>query len=444
MTVTELLKSIFERNWGKYSSLLVFYPLCILGTLGFIDLDGKPLQTKDIIIICTIVFLLLSYTIYVVNKNRLPRAKMMNRSVLFIIDSENEQLFNDIKKKLISEFYSNINTDGKTIFYAKYISIERLHNLNLEKKEDAVYLLTKTNCAFFIRVWYCADSTTQIENYSMHINCGVVHPQLNEHAQRLLQHALDAFTSPIRKTKFHKAQLFDHFEFTAQHLSMMTIYIIGLVEVFSDNTDDAYILFKKLLKEQSDKTGEEKGNLKKAIQNWLFICCIENNRHYITLFQLEKDLSFLEKANMYLEEANTIHPSTYEYFLNKAYYFIAAKRDVTNAVKCVGECRKLNTSQSWKYSDAFLAAYQEFSANTIITKYKSAFKVNENLVNIVDYIEYIIEKDVDKVALHLAAALLYSRISDDVLETEHIKLYYAKEQNPRNKETVRRYFNTIL
>lgn len=52
---------------------------------------------------------------------------------------------------------------------------------------------------------------------------------------------------------------------------------------------------------------------------------------------------------------------------------------------------------------------------TIIDKYSKAFRFDEDLLAIVDYIEYIIDKDQNRIGLHLAAALVYRQISDTAL-----------------------------
>ncbi|MBQ9069215.1 MAG: hypothetical protein IJ131_09175, partial [Eggerthellaceae bacterium] len=82
--MTELLKEAFDRVWGKYISLLILFPICVLGTLGLIRTDGNPLQATDYIIIATIAFVYLTYTVFVFYSNRLPRAKTVNRTILFV------------------------------------------------------------------------------------------------------------------------------------------------------------------------------------------------------------------------------------------------------------------------------------------------------------------------------------------------------------------------
>lgn len=435
--LADLLKDVFNKLWGKKISLFVFLALIVLGTIGQISPDWHELQLKDYIIIVTVYSVFIGYVVYVWRANRLPKAKTANRSILFVINAENSQLFDDVKRKLINEFCANLNKDDLATFEVKYINAEKLRKYNLDKKADVIKLLSKTNCAFLASVRYVVDSVTNIENCSIHVNCGIVHPTLTEKAQNLLQHDMTVLGNPIQKRKFKKSKVIDELEFTAHQLSIMCTYSIGLVEIFSGNIEDAYILFKKLY---TTLGNEKKESIYNKVKSWYFICCVDNSHKYISLFQRDKHISALEKADAYLEEANNLQPNTYDYFLSKAYYYIAASRDIDNATRCIAECKKINSNQSWKYSDAFLIAFRECAASVIINKYKKALKVDINLLQIVDYIEYIIESDKCRIGLHLAAAMIYSHIPDAKLQDEHLALYFENENNPKNKDCVRRYF----
>ncbi len=98
--MTDLLKDTFNKLWGKYISLLISLALCILGTVGLISSNWHMLQLKDYIIIGTISVVYISYAVFVLRTNRLPRARIINRSILFVINAESNQLFDDVKKSL--------------------------------------------------------------------------------------------------------------------------------------------------------------------------------------------------------------------------------------------------------------------------------------------------------------------------------------------------------
>ena len=112
------------------------------------------------------------------------------------------------------------------------------------------------------------------------------------------------------------------------------------------------------------------------------------------------------------------------------------------ARKCINECRQFRTIKTWKYSEAFLSAFNHNSPNTIICKYSEAFKAPEDLLRIADYIEYIIEKAPDHMDLHLAAALVYDQIEETALASEHFRLYLETEAGKKIAEFIRSKMST--
>lgn len=73
---------------------------------------------------------------------------------------------------------------------------------------------------------------------------------------------------------------------------------------------------------------------------------------------------------------------------------------------------------------------------SIYKKYSQAFQYDQDLNRIVDYIEYILEKEPDKVGLHLAAGLVYNEIDQKSLAKEHLDWYFAESGDDR----IRRVF----
>ena len=72
----------------------------------------------------------------------------------------------------------------------------------------------------------------------------------------------------------------------------------------------------------------------------------------------------------------------------------------------------------------------------IYRKYNQAFKYNQHLNRIVDYIEYILDNHPDKTSLHLAAALVYDEIGDKILSEQHFNQYFASHDDDRLKKVL--------
>ena len=62
----------------------------------------------------------------------------------------------------------------------------------------------------------------------------------------------------------------------------------------------------------------------------------------------------------------------------------------------------------------------------IYRKYATAFKYEQDLTRIVYYIEYMLDKEPERIGLHLAAGLVYHEIDEKQLSTEHLQQYLSE------------------
>ena len=68
--------------------------------------------------------------------------------------------------------------------------------------------------------------------------------------------------------------------------------------------------------------------------------------------------------------------------------------------------------------------YQVVEDNT-----KAITMLHENPLDLLDYIEFVLEQEPDKVTLHLAAGILYSKTGDSKLSRQHLSIYLEKVSN---------------
>ena len=139
----------------------------------------------------------------------------------------------------------------------------------------------------------------------------------------------------------------------------------------------------------------------RLVEKRFILACLICTNLYTELFSRDKDLTYLDKMNLLLEEINSICPGLPQYFSKKAYYEIAKNRDAKAAGEFVHKEKIVSPSKIWKYSEAFLTAYNGHSPLQIYKKYNSAFKVDYNLLFIADYIEFVIQNEPERVGLFL-------------------------------------------
>ena len=74
---------------------------------------------------------------------------------------------------------------------------------------------------------------------------------------------------------------------------------------------------------------------------------------------------------------------------------------------------------------------------TIYKKYKNAFKVDHNLIEIVDYIEFILLNEPERFGLLLAAGLVYEELGDNELSHQYYIRYQSVNHNTNFEEILR-------
>ena len=438
--MVEWLQSLLvEKLWKKWISVPILFVIIILTLLpnfpdewGFNNINAIKFYILAFVLLGVFLF----YLAVCIKENKLPKADSL--SVLFIIDTENESLFNDVKHKLVTNFNDNFWGKDDSRFSSVCIKATDLRKYDLQKKEDQIAILKKTNCALFVRVRYHVDDITNTENYETDINYGIVHPILQKQAQDMLQWEMNALAVPIKKRRFQKTQTLDTLDFTAQALSIICQYLYALVCLLTGKNKDAYGILHRMREDaHHGDEASKRYNISVLVDRRLFQACMGIAGENYDLFYKDKSIGSLEMINRILDEANSITPNTYDYYLGKAYYYVAHDLDGEKAKMCINECKKIKGIDTWKYSDAFLAAFFHNSPHTIMRKYNIAFRVDQDLPRIADYIEYIIEKDPDRQDLHFAAGLVYNMLGDSILAREHFQQYLETENGKKVEKYIK-------
>ena len=101
----ELFHSLLEKLWKKWLSVPILVAIMVLTLIANLPEEWKLENTNAIkFYVLSVAFLLflVSYVVICAKENRLPHASSL--AVLFIIDTENEALYNDIKHRLVTNF----------------------------------------------------------------------------------------------------------------------------------------------------------------------------------------------------------------------------------------------------------------------------------------------------------------------------------------------------
>ena len=425
-----ILSKILDTFWLRPISLPILYLISFLAGAGYMPDSLDSISCKTICYWTAFLLIDVIYTIWVAKHNSLPKSKNELSSVLFIIDAESEQFYNDINKKLVSEFeYYTTDENGKK-FSALCIDQRRLKKIDLQNKDRMIKLLYKVNCMLVVFVKHHVDSVTDAENFMMHIDYAIMHPELEKNLYELLKLDIHNLAVPLKTQKFGKAETLDAMEFTAISLSITCQYLTGLIMLLSGRLVDAhnrFVTLRNYLKQTKNECIVS--GFQSVLDNRLYVTCRALVSNDTEKFYLEKSKDALCDLNSKLEEINSIYPNTYDYYLGKAFYHVAYNSNIAAARECIKVCKQHKKQFSWRYSDAFLTAYEDSSPLTIYKKYSTAFKYDQDLHRIVDYIEYIIEREPERIGLHLAAGLVYNEIDQTQLAKEHLDCYLKERWN---------------
>ena len=359
-------------------------------------------------------------------KYRLPRAKKNCVAVLFCIEAESEKLFATASSKLVSNFQAALEHNAKIRFNALCVPKERVAKYDLKQDEDCLELLCKTNSILLVQVRYTTDDVDDSGNFKLTVCYGVRHPEIDEDVEKALSYDMAQLGAPIRSQRFEKKNTIDVFDFTTQALVFACQYIMGFAVLLAGDGQNAVTLLlqARQIVEINEGGYFDKNNLLQLVDERLYAAYYLSAAAQLRKFQSDHSIVYLQEMDKNLELSNRIRPDTYGYNLDKAYVLVCLYKDGKAAKKCIERCKEINQNNSWHYSEAFLCAYLDKSAGIVMSKYAKAFtKPYANLIELLDFIEFVLEQEPDKMTLHLAAGMIYSKAGDNILARQHISIY---------------------
>ena len=360
---------------------------------------------------------------------RLPVAPPGEMAVLFVISAENNGLYKHVRYNLYERF-SQLDDIEAARFTAICVPKERLKKYHLKQAKDIQQILKKTNCQILVNVSFDVDDVSHADNYEMHIDYNVLQPECGPDEEEVFFADIRTLGALVKDQSFVRSQSLGTFKSTAQTLSFSCQYVLSLACLVSKDYDTAI----RILEGLKDELTETKGKGSASILNRLvdirrYDAYINKAYEMITRFEDNLDKAYLLLAADSLDEANLIIPDSYVYCLNMAYVCILLSHDAERARTLIEKCKMTRENDDWKYSAAFLGAYQGNDPMSIYAKYREAFETGYNPVKIIHYIEYILLEEPERKLLHFAAGLLYDNIGDARQMKIHFS-WYLEEAIP--------------
>lgn len=430
-------EKLIDEIWGRWWSVPILFIMSlitaipsIINVLSFfsytvtesdISYSVPKMEGVQISIIIGICFLGLNLwnLLFVYSKNHIKRASRGMVGILICIDTDDKQIYKETMRKFGEEFKNNL-FDAFQVIYVPF----GMKKLDYRTK-NIVPILKNKHCILYLNIGinYDKDNTSVI--YDMQINGSIIHaPYTNDveiEFQRILSDSLHNF----RNIVFPSKEMIKRLRVTAKEMSLACEYVIGLSLFLNGEFNKAEAIFSAIIKRQP--TSEQWNRVYLGTQRMRYEIFMIYATIYMEKYQRQyDDEDALENLNTMLEKAKECCGMTYSYCLNKAYYYIAKKQDSKKASELINLCKQMkHVPKAWRYSEAFLKAYDNKSIGAIVTSYNTALQVPYNIAELIVFIESVLEREPNRSGLLLAVGILYKDLGDKKLADESIERYIA-------------------
>lgn len=365
---------------------------------------------------------LVAYCVYVVHKNSIPHARKNEIGILFIFKTSTNEQFEDFKY-IVEENFKNKATHTNQKIVPICIRSSTIKNYDITNEKVMVKLLYNTRCDVCIEFFVESNSLNNPTKYNTAIRTGVLHPKVSKVLTEVLMNSLSFGGRPLKKLQFDVDNKLNTLKTTADYIALLSEYIIGILLImYNDFVNAQYILAKIF------EAASENHILYPLIADALYNVSVKIGSYHMDEYtKYGKYESLLEAEKSYLL-ANKASANGYEYHLCMAKLVFLKDRNITIAKEHIYICKKINKNDYWKYSEAFLLAYETNNPNIIYSKYKNLKNNSYNNIEIIQFIETVLENEPDKTILHLALGVLYDNIEDKILSNCHFKqfIYHQK------------------
>ena len=355
--------------------------------------------------------------LFVFSKNHIKKASKGKTGILIYIDTDDKQIYKETKRKFGEEFEEHLFNEFEVIYVP--FGMKKIDY----RTKKIVPLLRKKHCILFLNIGINYDKDNVSVIYDMKINGSIIHLAYTDAVKKEFQKIFSDALYNFRNIVFPSKEMIKRLRITATEMSLACEYVIGLSLFLNGDFKKAEIIFSEVVKKSP--TSEQWQKVYMGIQRMRHEMFMIYAMIYMEKYQRQcDDENALDKVDEMLEKAKECYGMTYEYCLNKAYYYIAKKRDSKKAGELINLCKQMkHAPQIWKYSEAFLKAYDNKSIGAIVTSYNTALRVPYNIPDLIVFIESVLEREPNRIGLLLAVGILYKTLGDKALSDESIKKY---------------------
>lgn len=431
----KFIEKLIDEIWGRWLSIPIVFILSMLTSIPIVmDIltsvsytivennitynvpKSEAVWISIFIGVCVLSLNLWNF-LFVISKNRIRKAHKGKTGIIIYIDTDDKQIYKETRRKFGEEFNNNLFNRFEVIYVP--FGMKKIDY----RTEKIISFLKKRNCIMYLNIGINYDKDNETVIYDMKIDGSIIHATYSDDIEEKFERILSASLRKFSSIVFPSKEMIKKLRITATEMSLACEYIIGLSLFLNGNFIMAEELFLEVIKRIPN--GEQEKKVYLGIQRMRYEMFMIYAMIYIEKYQRQcDDENVIDKMNTMLEKAKECCGMTYEYCLNKAYYYVAKKQDSKKASELINLCKQIkHAPQTWKYSAAFLKAYNNKSINTIVVSYNAALRVPYNISDLIIFIESVLEREPERRGLLLAVGILYKNLGDEELANKSIKKY---------------------
>ncbi|MEK7263468.1 MAG: hypothetical protein AAB071_03035 [Bacteroidota bacterium] len=397
--------NFFTEQWHKRTTILILL-LTILIVLVYLATNVKLSEIERPWYFLIPIVLTITFVVWKITTNT-PKVKKGKVGLLIAITLENPKSKNKIKLDF-THTLSELLQHGNLRYQFKLIELNDYHSLKITNAETANYYLKKSKCHFLL---YGVAKERTIKGSLHHVinlNGIVSHKPISKETSKEFSKEFNELL-PRKMTVSFEGDVFA-FEFTAQLIDIVARYIIGIASLLSYDLEYARDLFedlqKKILSIETKLPVVTK--IKARLPSRLITTYVEQIQLIYDLWIKTHDKRELQKMEPILSKLLSIDAKNYNGNLLSAICHFSLNRDIASAKKNIRNCRKTKDG-TWRYSEAFLYAYEGNMKNAK-RKYFEAFRSSNNditvPIQIEEFILDILDEEQDKIQLYFCLGLI--------------------------------------
>jgi tetratricopeptide (TPR) repeat protein len=336
-----------------------------------------------------------------------PRSKLGIAVAIFTDKSvEREQITLDFIDTLESQI-SNLDSPFVVIDIPPHLAVK------IKTKEDAIQLLEKTRCVFLIFGKARLRNVNRQPTYVLDLKSVVLHRQIPDELSLRLSKEMSELL-PGRGLISTDNDLFG-FEINATLHHLAVRYIVATAALISGEFETARRFYKELrphLNVKGDLPPFIKNSIKlmkERIPVNISVTHIAEARALHFKWRKDKDPAHLPLIKSHLDSAESYTPNFYDIWILKALYWFVSDRNIPLARKELLKC-KLIPDPTWRLSEAFLFAYAGKLTEALriyrTVMNRQPLPESSVLVEVEEFINWIIEEEPDKVQLHFCLGVI--------------------------------------